>query len=157
MHRRHLVLAALAGFAVSATAVLGTAVVLSRRGAGPSVSAIGGPFTLVDDTGAPVTDATFKGKPSVVYFGYTYCPEVCPTTLLDLSKWIKALGSDADKLNYVFITVDPQRDTPHVMHEYVSSFDKRIRGFSGTPSRSPRWPRNTASITRRCRPTTAVM
>jgi protein SCO1/2 len=68
-----------------------------------------------------------------MYFGYTFCPEVCPTTLLDLSRWIQKLGPDADKLNYVFVTVDPQRDTPQLMHAYLSSFDKHIRGFTGTP------------------------
>lgn len=91
------------------------------------------PFTLVDDTGAPVTERTLAGKPSVLYFGYTFCPEACPTTLLDLSNWIKKLGPDADKINYVFVTIDPERDTPAVMHTYLSSFDKRIRGFTGTP------------------------
>jgi protein SCO1 len=95
--------------------------------------AIGGPFTLVDDTGTPVTDKTLAGKPYAIYFGYTYCPDVCPTTLFDLSQWIKQLGPDADKLNYVFVTVDPERDTPKLMHSYLSSFDSHIRGFTGTP------------------------
>ena len=85
---------------------------------------IGGPFTLVDDNGAPVTDKTLAGKPYAMYFGYTYCPEVCPTTLFDLSRWIKKLGPDADKLNYVFVTVDPERDTAKLMHAYLSSFDQ---------------------------------
>ena len=94
---------------------------------------IGGPFTLVDDTGAQVTDAALKGRPTVMYFGYTFCPEVCPTTLTELAQWMRMLGPDADKLNYVFVTVDPERDTPKVMHDYVSAFDPRIRGFTGTP------------------------
>ena len=94
---------------------------------------IGGPFTLVDDTGAKVTDAALKGKPTIMYFGYTFCPEVCPTTLTDLAQWMQMLGPDADKLNYVFVTVDPERDTPKVMHDYVSAFDARIRGLTGTP------------------------
>ena len=64
---------------------------------------------------------------------YTFCPEVCPTTLTELAQWIRMLGPDADKLNYVFVTVDPERDTPKVMHDYVSAFDPRIRGFTGTP------------------------
>ncbi len=68
-----------------------------------------------------------------MYFGYTFCPEVCPTTLTELAQWIRMLGPDADKLNYVFVTVDPERDTPKVMHDYVSAFDPRIRGFTGTP------------------------
>jgi protein SCO1 len=95
---------------------------------------IGGPFTLVDDTGATVTEKTLAGKPYAMYFGYTFCPDVCPTTLLDLSRWIQKLGSDADKLNYVFVTVDPERDTVQSMHAYLSSFDKHIRGYTGTPA-----------------------
>ena len=95
---------------------------------------IGGPFTLIDDTGATVTERTLAGKPYAMYFGYTYCPDVCPTTLLDLSRWIQKLGPDADKLDYVFVTVDPERDTVKLMHEYLSSFDKHIRGYTGTPA-----------------------
>ena len=106
---------------------------LSLRAQVQSSTKIGGPFTLVDDTGAQVTEAALKGRPTVMYFGYTFCPEVCPTTLTELAQWIRMLGPDADKLNYVFVTVDPERDTPKVMHDYVSAFDPRIRGFTGTP------------------------
>lgn len=133
MRRHNVVLAAFAGFAVAATAVLGFGVVVSSRGANPGSAAIGGPFALVDDNGTSVTEAALASKPSVIYFGYTFCPEVCPTTLLDLSNWIKKLGPDADRINYVFITVDPERDTPKLMRSYLSSFDRRIRGFTGTP------------------------
>jgi protein SCO1/2 len=104
----------------------------SARAQVQSSTKIGGPFTLVDDTGAQVTEAAVRGRPTVMYFGYTFCPEVCPTTLTDLTQWIQALGPDADRLNYVFVTVDPERDTPKVMHDYVSAFDRRIRGFTGT-------------------------
>jgi protein SCO1 len=93
---------------------------------------IGGPFTLVDDTGVQVSEADLKGKSTVMYFGYTFCPEVCPTTLTDLVQWMQMIGRDADRLNYVFVTVDPERDTPKVMHDYVSAFDRRIRGLTGT-------------------------
>ena len=106
---------------------------LALRAQVQSSTKIGGPFTLVDETGAQVTDAALKGRPTVMYFGYTFCPEVCPTTLTELAQWIRMLGPDADKLNYVFVTVDPERDTPKVMHDYVSAFDPRIRGFTGTP------------------------
>ncbi len=133
MRSHRVILVALIAFAVSAAAALGITVFASSRGSGQGVGAIGGPFTLVDDTGAQVTEAALAGKPFVMYFGYTYCPDVCPTTLIDLSHWIQKLGPDADKLNYVFVTVDPERDTPKVMHDYLSSFDKHIRGFSGTP------------------------
>ena len=123
--------AGVAGFAVLAL-VLTLAIAPRQIGQAAGVASIGGPFTLVDDTGATVTDKTLAGKPYAIYFGYTYCPDVCPTTLFDLTRWIKALGPDSDKLNYVFVTVDPERDTPKLMHEYLASFDKRIRGFTGT-------------------------
>jgi protein SCO1/2 len=125
-------MAGVAGFTVVAIAI--TMVVAMRQtGHAEGVAAIGGPFTLVDDNGARVTEKALAGKPYVMYFGYTYCPEVCPTTLLDLSRWIKQLGPDANKLNYVFVTVDPERDTPKLLHDYLSSFDRHIRGFTGTP------------------------
>jgi SCO1/SenC len=97
---------ALAGFLAFSTAALCTVYVASLRGAvggAPVTASIGGPFTLIDDTGAPVTENTLAGKPYAMYFGYTFCPDVCPTTLLDLSRWIKKLGPDADRLNYVFV------------------------------------------------------
>jgi protein SCO1/2 len=125
-------MAGVAGFAVTALCVV---FVFAARhdGQAGGVASVGGPFALVDDTGAPVTDKTLAGKPYAMYFGYTYCPEFCPTTLLDLSRWIKQLGPDADKLNYVFVTIDPERDTSELMHTYLSSFDRHIRGFTGTP------------------------
>lgn len=126
-------MAGVAGFAVVALA-LTFAIALRLIGQASGVASIGGPFTLVDDTGATVTDKTLAGKPYAIYFGYRYCPDICPTTLFDLTRWIKALGPDADKLNYVFVTVDPERDTPKLMHEYLASFDRRIRGFTGTPA-----------------------
>lgn len=97
-----------------------------------STLAIGGPFSLVDTRGNRVTQADLLGKPSALFFGYTNCPDVCPTTLLDLTRILKEMGTDADKLNVVFITVDPARDTPNQLANYLSSFDPRIRGFTGT-------------------------
>jgi protein SCO1 len=126
-------IAGVAGFAVIAF-VLTLAIAPRQIGQAAGVASIGGPFTLIDDTGATVTDKTLAGKPYAIYFGYTYCPDVCPTTLFDLTRWIKELGPDADKLNYVFVTVDPERDTPKLMHQYLASFDQRIRGFTGTPA-----------------------
>lgn len=95
--------------------------------------AIGGPFQLVDQNGAKVTDKDLLGKPSLVFFGFTFCPEVCPTTLLHMTKWLKELGPDADKLNVVYVTVDPQRDTSKQLKQYLTSFDPRIRGLTGSP------------------------
>lgn len=135
MRARHWMWTAAGGLAGFAAVALCIAYAMSFGGrvAGVSVTPLGGPFTLVDDTGATVTEKTLAGKPYAMYFGYTFCPEICPTTLLDLSRWIKKLGPEADKLNYVFVTVDPERDTPKLMHTYLSSFDKHIRGFTGTP------------------------
>lgn len=92
---------------------------------------IGGPFTLVDQNGATVTEAALKGHPSLIYFGFTFCPDVCPTTLFDATNWMKALGPDADKLKFYFITVDPERDTKEVIAEYLSAFDPRMIGLTG--------------------------
>jgi protein SCO1/2 len=94
---------------------------------------IGGPFQLVDMEGRPVTERSLLGKPTAIFFGFTYCPEVCPTTLAEITAWLNALGPDADKLNVVFVSVDPERDTPEQLKLYLSNFDHRIRGFTGTP------------------------
>ncbi|WP_445501258.1 SCO family protein [Microvirga sp. G4-2] len=93
---------------------------------------IGGPFRLTSHEGRPFTDADLKGKPFVVFFGFTHCPEVCPTTLYDLTQDLASLDSDADKLRVAFITVDPAQDTPELMKTYLSSFDPRIVGLTGT-------------------------
>jgi protein SCO1 len=137
MRTREWILIAFAGFlgfSVAALCVVYTVSLLGPIHGTAATTQIGGPFTLVDDTGATVTEKNIAGKPYVMYFGYTFCPDVCPTTLLDLSRWIKKLGPDADRLNYVFVTVDPERDTVQSMHAYLSSFDKHIRGYSGTPA-----------------------
>lgn len=106
-----------------------------QDGASParSLVKIGGPFNLVDMNGKPVTEKSLLGKPTAIFFGFTYCPEVCPTTLTDLTVWLKMLGPDADKLNVVFVSVDPERDTPEQLRLYLSNFDPRIQGFTGTP------------------------
>ena len=124
--------AGLLGFSVAALCAVYAVSLLRPVHGTAATTQIGGPFTLVDDTGATVTEKNIAGKPYVMYFGYTFCPDVCPTTLLDLSRWIKKLGPDADRLNYVFVTVDPERDTVQSMHAYLSSFDKHIRGYTGT-------------------------
>ena len=122
MRARQWIWMALAGLLAFSTAALGTVYIISSRAVhGVTATRIGGPFTLVDDTGATVTEKTLAGKPYAIYFGYTFCPDVCPTTLLDLSRWIKKLGADANRLNYVFVTVDPERDTVQSLHTYLSS------------------------------------
>jgi protein SCO1/2 len=94
---------------------------------------IGAPFRMVDQDGREVTEAVLKTGPTVVFFGFTYCPEVCPTTLSRLTAWMKALGPKADRLNVLFVSVDPERDTPAQLKTYLSSFDPRIRGLTGAP------------------------
>ena len=89
-------------------------------------------FELTDQDGRRVTEKNLLDKPSALFFGYTRCPNVCPTTLLELTNWLRALGPDADKLNTVFISVDSARDTSKQMKLYLSSFDPHIRGFTGT-------------------------
>lgn len=94
-------------------------------------SAIGGPFRLVDQNGQTVTEDVLKGKPSLIFFGFTHCPDICPTALFDMSELYKALGREGDKVGAYFVTVDPERDTPDVLKEYLSSFDPRLRGLTG--------------------------
>ena len=98
---------------------------------GSGASAIGGPFTLTDHNGKTITDRDLKGKPFLVFFGFTHCPDVCPTSLFEMSELMQALGKDADKTNAVFITVDPERDTPAVLKDYLSSFDPHVIGATG--------------------------
>jgi len=89
-------------------------------------------FALKDFNGAPRTMSDFKGKAVVIFFGYTQCPDVCPTTMHDLSEAMKQLGPLSDKVQVLFITVDPERDTPSLLAKYVPSFDKRFLGLTGT-------------------------
>jgi protein SCO1/2 len=98
----------------------------------PLAPAIGGPFTLSDQNGATVTEAALRGHPSALFFGYTFCPDVCPTTLADITGWLRDLGPDGDRLKVYFITVDPERDTQPVLASYLEAFDSRITGLTGT-------------------------
>jgi protein SCO1/2 len=94
---------------------------------------IGGQFTLTAADGAVVTEQTYRGKWLLVFFGFTSCPDTCPTALLDIAAALEKLGPAADKVQPLFITVDPQRDTPVVIGDYTRSFDPRIIGLTGTP------------------------
>ena len=104
------------------------------RGAGGTVlaSAIGGPFHLTDQNGKTVTDADLKGKWSLIYFGYTHCPDACPTALNDISIALEELGPKRGEVRPVFITVDPERDTSETLKSYVTSFDAPILALTGT-------------------------
>jgi protein SCO1/2 len=90
------------------------------------------PFELVDANGRTVTERDFRTKPTAWFLGFTHCPDMCPTTLADLTAVLDRLWPDADKINVVFVTVDPERDTPEVLKEYLSSFDPRIIGLTGS-------------------------
>jgi protein SCO1/2 len=115
------------------TAAVTLFVIDRHRTGAPSPAAIGGPFSLTDQDGRPVTDADYAGKWKLVFFGFTSCPEVCPTTLNQMALMLKALGPLADKVQPLFITVDPERDTPAVLKSYTEAFDARITGLTGTP------------------------
>jgi protein SCO1 len=97
-----------------------------------AAATIGGPFALTDQKGATVTEAALQGHPSALFFGYTFCPDVCPTTLSDLSVWLQELGPYGDRLKVYFISIDPARDTPTVLADYLQAFDPRIEGLSGS-------------------------
>ena len=94
---------------------------------------IGGPFTLTDQNGKRVTDKDFRGRFMMVYFGFTFCPDVCPSALQVMGAALHKLGPKADKITPIFITIDPERDTPEKMAQYVQSFDPRLVGLTGTP------------------------
>jgi protein SCO1 len=100
--------------------------------AGQELAMLGGPFRLVDHTGATVTNDTYRGKWLVIFFGFTHCPDVCPTTLSKIASMMDLLGRDAEKVQPLFITVDPERDTVEVLRDYVAAFDRRIVGLTGS-------------------------
>ncbi len=113
-----------------------TTLLVAYRDSGSILSpaaSLGGPFTLTGGDGAAVTDRSFPGKFLLVYFGYTYCPDACPTALSNIAGALAKLGPAANKLQVLFITVDPRRDTPKVMGNYVKAFDPRIIGLTGSP------------------------
>jgi protein SCO1/2 len=95
----------------------------------------GVPFTLVDQNGAAITEAAFEGHPSMVFFGFTNCPEICPTTLADMDTWLKALGDEGKDVHAYFVTIDPERDTAKVIKDYVTAVSDRIVGITGEPAK----------------------
>jgi cytochrome oxidase Cu insertion factor (SCO1/SenC/PrrC family) len=136
MTRRHLALAAAAAVLV---VVLATLVWLWRATSGPEpvggagMVPIGGPFALVDQDGRRVTEADFRGRWMLVYFGYTWCPDACPLSLTTMVEALDLLAPEvAERITPVLITVDPERDTPEVLKDYVAAFDPRLVGLTGT-------------------------
>ena len=98
-----------------------------------TASAIGGPFQLVDQDGKAVTDKSLPGKPTLIFFGFTHCPDVCPTALFEISEILRVMGKDASRVNAFFVSVDPERDTPAIMKDYLASFDPNLKALTGSP------------------------
>jgi protein SCO1 len=116
--------------ALIASVVIG---VLAAEGAhAQKIGSTGGSFELTDQTGKPFSSAALAGRPYAIFFGFTHCPDICPTTLIEMSNHLAALGADADKLAVVFVSVDYERDTPDVLRAYMASFDARIIGLTGS-------------------------
>src|ERR1700759_5141880 len=123
--------------AFTASLLIGLLVMLWAMGGVRGVTApaaIGGPFQLTDQSGAPVTEKNLQGKPSLIFFGFTPCPDVCPTALFEISEIMRAMGKDADRVNAYFISVDPERDNAAAMKDYLSSFDPHLKGLTGDPA-----------------------
>ncbi len=136
MPRRFLVVI-ITGFLIGALAGA-AALVLNTMPQGQGVATtgkalVGGPFTLVDTSGKTVTDKDFRGRYMLVFFGFTHCPDICPTELQVMDATMEALGADAKKVAPIFISVDPERDTPEVVGDYVKNFGDKIIGLTGSP------------------------
>ena len=122
--------------AFTASLLIGLLVMLWVMGGVRGVTApaaIGGPFQLVDQSGAAVTEKNLQGKPTLIFFGFTHCPDVCPTSLFEMSEILRAMGKDADRVNAYFISVDPERDSAAALKDYLSSFDPHLKGLTGDP------------------------
>jgi protein SCO1/2 len=123
--------------AFAASLLVGLLVVLWAMGGVRGVTApaaIGGPFQLTDQSGVVVTDKSLQGRPTLIFFGFTHCPDVCPTSLFEISEVLRAMGQDADRVNALFISVDPERDNAAAMKDYLSSFDPHLKGLTGDPA-----------------------
>jgi len=124
----------IAAFTISlAIGLLGVMFLVGGYRTNTPVSSIGGPFQLTDQTGATVTDKSLQGKPTLMFFGFTHCPDICPTSLFEMSEVLRAMGPDAGRINAYFVSVDPERDTQPVMKDYLQSFDPHLKGLTGSP------------------------
>jgi protein SCO1/2 len=127
-------LVVVAAFAASlAIGLVATLWLLGGLNSATAPAAIGGPFQLSDQSGQTVTEKDLQGRPTLIFFGYTHCPDVCPTTLFEMSEVLRAMGGEAGKVNAYYISVDPDRDTPSAMKDYLSSFDPHLKGLTGSP------------------------
>ena len=136
MRTRRAVVLGLGGAAAALSFTLGLGWWRSRHDAQPGAGPLPLPidemaFDLTDHRGNQVCPTDWLRRPTIVFFGFTWCPDVCPTTLIDISGWLEELGADAERLNTVMISVDPERDTAVVLAEYLSNFDPRIIGLTG--------------------------
>ncbi|MEH3148316.1 MAG: SCO family protein [Methylobacterium frigidaeris] len=121
-------------FALALAGIVGTTVaLLPRGGKPPAVSVVGGPFRLHSSKGGVLDSATLRGRPHLVFFGFTQCPNVCPTTLADLGNLLDEYGKQGGDIRAYYITLDPERDTPGLMREYMAAFSDRLTGLTGTP------------------------
>jgi protein SCO1 len=123
--------------AFTGSLVIGLLVMLWALGGFRNVAApaaIGGPFQLTDQSGQTVTEKNLLGRPTLIMFGFTHCPDVCPTELFEISEILRAMGTDADRVNAYFISVDPERDTQAAIKDYLSSFDPHLKGLTGDPA-----------------------
>jgi protein SCO1/2 len=137
MRRLRIILWAAVVAAASFLAVLLAGVLPPRDfnwGRLPLAASFGGPFELTAADGTRFSSKRLEGKPYAIFFGFTQCPDICPTTLLDMSNHMRDLGPAADRMNFVFVSVDPERDTPEVLKSYLANFDPRIIGLTGTPA-----------------------
>ncbi|PCJ85104.1 MAG: SCO family protein [Hyphomicrobiales bacterium] len=114
---------------------VGGAYYLNKTGSGmnlvPMVAKLGTPFNLVDYNGEPITEKAFEGHPTALFFGFTNCPEVCPTTVYEISNWLTTLGEEGEPLRVFFISIDPERDTPEMLSDYLKAQSERVVGITG--------------------------
>jgi protein SCO1/2 len=129
----HRALVPLAAFVIGLVGIAGAAWFTLMPARQEAVASVGGPFSLVDQDGRPTTERAFAGATHLVFFGFTHCPEICPTTLQQVSDVLAALGDKGRGMKVAFITVDPERDRPADLKTYLTSFDPRIVGLTGTP------------------------
>lgn len=97
--------------------------------------AFGEPFILVDHHGEEITEAAFRGQPSALFFGFTYCPDVCPTTLFEMDAWLNELGPEGENIRAYFVSVDPERDSPEVLGRYIENVTDKVTGITGEPDK----------------------
>ena len=135
--RARLIAFVIAGFLIGAIAGAGVLLVANPQGGQPVQSSgtalIGGPFSLVGADGKPVTDRDFRGRYMLIFFGFTHCPDICPAELQVIAQALEQLGDKAKKVVPIFITLDPERDTPEAMANYVKSFGPNFVGLTGSP------------------------